>query len=414
VTLRRVIGGLDRPGPNGRERRATSRAPSADVPRRRRSDVDALVTDVQLRSAVAGVRGLGRAGLRVMGMAPTWAAAGRWSRYVSQRTLAPDPGENPDGFARAVVHAAVEHAPAVIFPGREAAIDPLLGARERLPAACVLPYPEGDVLALLRDKRRLRELGSEAGMPAPDVVAVGTAGEVSAASLGPGPFAVKPAVPGGMLETTAIVPDGEALRDMLRRLPGNEAIIVQEHLAGPLMALILVLARDGSVAARFQQTAGRTWPVEAGASASAVSMAPDERLVERAARMLTGAGYWGLAHLQFLDGGEHPALIDANLRFYGSLPLALMCGVNLPAAWHAVALDRAVPKPGPYRVGVQYRWLEGDLSAAFGGHRDRLLARTSGPKVGAMWAADDPLSGALLGVEAAWVRAARRARRLLG
>ena len=48
-------------------------------------------------------------------------------------------------------------------------------------------------------------------------------------------------------------------------------------------------------------------------------------------------GFGGLAQLQFVQApGGAPALIDVNPRFYGSLPLALACGVNLPDAWHAL------------------------------------------------------------------------------
>ena len=52
--------------------------------------MDALVTDVHFRSAVAGVRGLGRAGLEVIALGPGRAAAGRWYRYASRRGVAPE------------------------------------------------------------------------------------------------------------------------------------------------------------------------------------------------------------------------------------------------------------------------------------------------------------------------------------
>jgi hypothetical protein len=108
-----------------------------------------------------------------------------------------------------------------------------------------------------------------------------------------------------------------------------------------------------------------------------------------------------------------PLLIDINLRFYGTMPLALACGVNLPAVWHAVATGGPLPNPGPYAVGVRYRRLEADLSAASHGFPERLLTRTPGPKTGATWAPDDPVAGAMVGVGSFGQSALKRARDLV-
>lgn len=77
-----------------------------------------------------------------------------------------------------------------------------------------------------------------------------------------------------------------------------------------------------------------------------MSVEPDPELVDRAVNMLPGLGWWGLAHLQFLATAGGPALIDVNVHFYGSLPLATVAGVNLPAIWHRVSV-RGPPAPPP-------------------------------------------------------------------
>jgi predicted ATP-grasp superfamily ATP-dependent carboligase len=134
-------------------------------------------------------------------------------------------------------------------------------------------------------------------------------------------------------------------------------------------------------------------------------------MIAGAARMLAEIGYWGLAQLQFISAPDGPFLIDVNVRFYGSLPLARASGVDLPGAWHAVALDQPVPGPRPYRSGVTYRWLEGDISATVQGQRSAgdLLTRASRPHVGAMWAREDPLPSLLLGARGVTDRVRRRA-----
>lgn len=192
------------------------------------------------------------------------------------------------------------------------------------------------------------------------------------------------------------------------RLPASEPLLVQEWARGRLVSVELVLARDGSVAGRFQQLTERTSPTAAGSISIARSVPPDEDLIERAARLLTEAGYWGLAQLDLVEAGGGLMLVDVNPRFYSCLPLALACGANLPLAWHSVALDRPTPPLADYRTGITFRWLEGELVAAARGEPRRLLHRSAPGATGAMWAADDPAPAALMAARAVGGRLSRR------
>ena len=274
--------------------------------------------------------------------------------------------------------------------------------------APLLPYPELDALELLRDKRGLPDLAYDHGLESCRTLAEGRAATI-AAEIWDRDCVVKSALPGGALELTRLVHSGDELRALLDQLPPDEEVVIQEHCTGELLGLAIVVDGDGQVVARFQQVASRTWPLEAGASASAVSVVPDESLVERGRRMLAAAGYAGLAHMQFLRTGERCVLIDINPRFYGSMPLALAAGVNLPAAWHGVATGDPRPQPAEYRLGLRFRWLEGNLLAA--GRGDGLRALVDGGlgrRAGAIWSADDPLASAAWGAGAVRQRLARR------
>jgi hypothetical protein len=158
---------------------------------------------------------------------------------------------------------------------------------------------------------------------------------------------------------------------------------VQEFLHGELMAYAAVTTPGGRrVAAHSMQVASRVWPPGAGASCRAVSVPVDPELAARAAALLAGLGWFGLAELQFLVPADGiPRLIDLNGRFYGSLALAVAAGANLPATWAALATGRwdqpVVPaadereepdelvEPVTAVAGVRYCWWEGDLRRAF-------------------------------------------------
>jgi predicted ATP-grasp superfamily ATP-dependent carboligase len=138
-------------------------------------------------------------------------------------------------------------------------------------------------------------------------------------------------------------------------------------------------------------------------------VAPSDQLSDRVAELLRSIGFWGMVQLQFLGSDSDPVVIDANPRFFGSMPLAVASGVNLPALWHAAAQEQDVAAQLSYREGVHYRWLEADLVAA---RRQglSLLRPVRGPVVGAMWAGDDPVPGLVMAAEQLSVRARRLLR----
>jgi predicted ATP-grasp superfamily ATP-dependent carboligase len=387
-----------------------ARGPRYFLARPTRERMHALVTDVHLRNAVSGIRGLGRTGERVMAVGRNAAAAGRWSRYASDRAVAPDVLNDAGGFAAAVIRLALEHGPAVLYPCQEESIEALLDAE--LPAEAVLPWPSAEVVRAVRDKRRIPELAAGAGLVVPDEHYRGPLGDAPTAL--PYPVVVKPLDKGQALAHPRAVDSEEQLDELRAEVGHAEPVIVQDLADGPLTAVAVVLDRDGRLVADFHQEARRTWPPGAGPSTLAVSTPPDPELAERCAELLRNAGYWGLAELQFVGTASGPALIDVNARFYGSLALALASGVNFPALWHAVATGDTPAASNGYRAGVTYRWLEGEALTALHGQPGVLLRRPHRPRTGAMWARDDPLPGVLMAgrVTGAWLR--RRAARLGG
>ena len=374
--------------------------------------LDALVTDVQLAPAVAGVRGLGRGGVGVIALGPDRSAAGLWSRYTIHREVGPDAVESPGAYADLIARIARECGPLVVYPSREESIDAILEHLAEMPPEVVFPFPTNDALRKIREKPGLEALTAEVGLRSPAAIAEATVAELLESSI-PLPSVIKPAAPVGRLGSAKVIESQEQFRAALewREVPLEERVLVQEHASGSLISLELVLDRDGQVAVQFQGLARETWPPKAGSINYAVSVEVDPDLVERAAEFLRRAGYWGLAQLDFVDDAQGMTLIDVNPRFYACLPLALACGVNLPMVWHAIVTGGPRPPLRPYPTGVTYRWLKGDLAAAAQGLPRRLLRRRMPSGAGSMWAADDPLPALLLSSRAVTRRfRGRRAR----
>jgi ATP-grasp in the biosynthetic pathway with Ter operon len=390
------------------DQRTENLAMRARDSRRPQPLIDALVPDAHLNAAVAGIRGLGIGGLRVMALGPTWTSPGLWSRHIAARAVGPSVIASPEELGRRIRRLAADHGPLVVYPSREETIDLMLSARDW--DGVVLPFAGGDVLQLVRDKSRLEQTAANAGLMTPVSLFEGSAAELANPTTGrtfEWPVVIKPAQPVSALKTARLAANADALRRLLRGVPDGERLLVQERVRGPLVSIELVLDREGRLVARFQQVTKRTWPTAAGSIALATSVAPDEGLVSRTAAMLAELGYWGLAQVDFVDTPDGYTLLDVNPRFYRCLPLAVACGTNLPALWHAVAVGRPVGTPGTYRTGMTYRWLEADFVAAARGAPGRLFERAPAPSTGAAWDAGDPLPGLLLSMSAVLSRVLR-------
>src|SRR4029077_6089415 len=84
-------------------------------------------------------------------------------------------------------------------------------------------------------------------------------------------------------------------------------------------------------------------------------------LLERVESVVERLGHRGIFELELLEqaDGRYGA-IDLNPRPFGWLALAPQAGVNLPAL-HCDSLRGRAIATVPARVGVRYRWEDGDL-----------------------------------------------------
>jgi hypothetical protein len=300
-----------------------------------------LVTDGgngQARSTLAAVRGLARAGYRpaVTVSAPLSSAAA--SRHCGR----PVP------------------VPTVTDPEYEAAVKAELAAH---PYLTVLAASDAALLALgepvehLVDKGVVAERAPGAGLVVPPTRRFGSRQELLEA--GPSldyPVVVKPA-----LSFSPVVRVGSAA-ELAARVATDGPVLVQPFLDERLRAMGGVAWR-GRLAAAVHQRYLRTWPPDTGTASAAETVEPDLELEAAVLRLLDG--FEGVFQAQLAG----PYLLDLNPRVYGSLPLAVAAGANLPAVYCDLlrGVERDLVRARP---GVFYRWVEGDLRHLAAGLRD--------------------------------------------
>ena len=279
------------------------------------------------RSALAATRALGVAGVDVIvGVGRNGELAAR-SRHCARSVRVPD-STHPD-FASAVRERMAEHDVDLVFVTSDIGM-------------CQLDLPGAELV----DKRNLATRAAEAGIDHPTTEFVESVHDLANRPVD-FPVVVKPVVG----SVPAVRLDGP--EDIVELDPNFGAIAVQPFLDGSLEAVAGVVW-GGTLRAVVHQRYSRTWPVECGTASAAFTVEPD---VEREQKLLELLGsHQGIFQAQFLDGH----LIDVNPRPYGSMPLALAAGLNLPSLVVELAEGGQGTAVRRATVGVPYRWLEGD------------------------------------------------------
>jgi predicted ATP-grasp superfamily ATP-dependent carboligase len=333
-----------------------------------------LVTDADRGSALSIIRSLGRRGWRVIAVGENPASIGFRSRHASECLVVPSPAREPARFVESVFEAATSRRVDLIIPVTDAVILPLHEERGRFRGISRLALPEdADALRAVTDKSRTLELAASLGVPAPRGV-LATSAETAlrgAESLG-WPVVLKP-------RSSRVLHDREAVEsfevsyagspdDLLQsldRLDGGCGVLVQEYCGGVGRGVGLLM-HEGRPLAAFQHRRMHEVPITGGASSLRESEPLDPELYEYSLRLLGALRWTGLAMVEFKAGASGPKLMEVNGRVWGSLPLAVMSGVDFPALLGSLYLTGppgdGVPPQLTYRAGVRARNLALDVT----------------------------------------------------
>ena len=325
----------------------------------------AIVTDTHYRMAVALIRDLGEAGVRVIAcdFDDISEDPGAVSRYVSSRVRIRR--QSAVGDIEALCRSVCETdgiAPALLPVGSRTQAQ-LAAASERLEKCAGLLLPTPRQLDRWNDKSAVAQIASELGILVPR--------DFDPASAKPEyPAIVKPAC-GEKFGLSAaarylIVHDRAELDRAVihfRDITG-ETPIIQEYLTGGAAGCSILCDR-GHVAAHICHRRVREYPVSGGPS-SCCEVIEDDRLLDAARRMAEEAGYTGVAMIEFKAGDDGEwRLLEINPRVWGTYPLVRASGSNFSYMWFALAARLEVPEysaPKPIRM-VYY---PSDMAACLG------------------------------------------------
>jgi predicted ATP-grasp superfamily ATP-dependent carboligase len=331
-----------------------------------------LVTDAGRGSAVSIIRSLGRQGIEVVAADADRLSPGFRSRYTRERLVYPPPKTHGRATVDALVRAASERSIDLVIPVGEELVVLLSDARERFNGLSVLALAERDALEVTRDKLATVELASKLGVPIPRTVLVRTASE--AVHVGGDlrwPVVLKPQAsrslrPGGEVDAfgVAYAADLTGLEHQMAAFEGRCSVLLQEYCAGEGHGIGLLMDHGKPLLA-FQHRRLREVPFTGGPSSLRDGVALDPELLESSVRILGALEWTGPAMVEFKVGLEGGKLMEINGRLWGSLPLAVKSGVDLPLRLVELflSLRRGTTEPQlEYSEGVRSRDLGLELS----------------------------------------------------
>jgi len=321
-----------------------------------------VVVDVGWVNGLAAIRSLGRVGAPVLAVDHRPWALGLRSRYALP-VLAPDPGEDEDGFSALLARLGDELGqPAPIFPTHDEGLNAIARRRDELGSRFLYPFPPWGLLERLQNKREQLEVARAAGVDVPTTGHPRSAAEALAVADDVGyPVLVKPADPVAFkrrhrrqafrCETRAQLEEAYAVSE-------PHEPMVQELVPGgddALYTLGSYLDAGGTPLGLFSGRKLRQTPRLVGTCRVGEAVWVQE-VVDQGLRLLAAFGFSGLSQVEFKrdprDGRYK--LMEINPRLFQWHGLAAACGVDLPRLAYADLLG--LPHAPAVMNGGGKRW----------------------------------------------------------
>lgn len=325
-----------------------------------------LVLGQDNRSFLAVVRSLGRRGLEVHIAWHAPDSIARRSRYVAREHVLPGVHDGPRVWLAPFVALLERESFDLVIPTNDPSVIGLHRERAALARFDNICLPDAAAIDVTFDKLATWELARRLSIPVPRQVVVRDIAMASRVEDELGlPIVLKPrqsfAFDRLKWEHKVLTAfESDAVTAHLRTLLATDEVLAQAHFAGRGVGVEL-LTEHGEVLLAFQHERVHEPPLGGGSSyRRSVPLTPE--LLLAAQRVLRELDYTGVAMVEFK---RHPAtgdwvLIEVNARFWGSLPLAIACGVDFPYALYQLWMRGPRARPRAYRHGVHSRnwWLD--------------------------------------------------------
>jgi len=355
-----------------------------------------LVTDGHFRKTLAVVRSLGFKGIDVTVGERTFLNTSFFSKYCSRRLVYPSPRQRPDQFIEFLLNEIKKNHYECVFPMEEETLLLLAKYRSEISRYTYFLSPDLEKIEFVRDKGSLMRFAEAHGIPIPQTFQIPPSpepcevqgfGPVSKEVQGSGPVSkevqgspapnvvqglnhvldkipipavIKPRISSGSLGIVYVKGSKDlslSYQSVHQRFPFP---IIQEWIPdGRGTYGFSALFDEGSnVKAAFIHKKLRMYPIEGGPSTLGEGV-EHPQIMELGLSLLRSLNWVGVGMVEFkVDPRDGiPKLMEVNPRFWGSLQLAIVSGVDFPCLLLKMARRESFEPVLRYELGKRFRWL---------------------------------------------------------
>ncbi|NJE12864.1 ATP-grasp domain-containing protein [Thermococcus sp. LS2] len=328
-----------------------------------------LITDAQMRSSLAVIRSLGKKGLKITAGEETRFATGFFSKYVKERVVYPSPRKNQEDFIKFLKTIVSKDGYEMLIPVADATLLPIMKNKDELGEYTIIPYPDYEKFIKAYDKGEVIKFAQKLKIPVPNTYFVRDSEELNViAEEIAYPIILKARFSFGS-RGIRIANSRDELFKKYKELSNKfgNLILLQEYIPkGDEIGVYTLFDFNHEPIAVTVQRRIRSYPVSGGPSTLRETIKGElaEKAIEIAFTLLRELEWYGIAMVEFrVDSRDNtPKIMEVNPRFWGSLQLSILAGVDFPYLLYRLFTDKKVEPILDYKEGVQCRWLlPGDI-----------------------------------------------------
>jgi len=328
-----------------------------------------LVTDGHFRKTLAVVRSLGRKGIPVTVGERTYLNTSFFSKYCFKRLVYPSPRRSPDQFIDFILKEIRKTYYDCLFPMEEETVLLLAKYHSEISQYTYLLCPDSKKIEFVRDKRNLMQFAEAHGIPMPKTYyspstlwsnETDSTGQALPLDSIPIPAVIKPRISSGSFGIVYVKREEDlipAYQSVHEQFPFP---LIQEWIpdGGGVFGLSALFDEASNIKAAFVHKKLRMYPVQGGPSTLREGV-DHPQIMEIGLSLLKSLNWVGVAMVEFkVDPRDGiPKLMEINPRFWGSLQLAIVSGVDFPYLILRMARKESFEPVVRYEVGKRSRWL---------------------------------------------------------
>lgn len=327
-----------------------------------------LVTDAQMRTSLAVIRSLGKMGLQVTAGEKTYFTTGFFSKYCHKKLVYPSPEKDEKKFIECLLNVLKKDNYDVLFPVADACLQPIMNNYDVLSQYTKIALPRPEIFMQGYDKGNTLRIAEQYNIPHPKTIFFKKGDNLSAIrEIIDFPVIIKPTISSGS-RGMARCSNFQELTEKIQRLQTiHQNILIQEYIpnGGEFGVYTLFNSRSEPRALSVQRRL-RSYPSSGGPSTLRETLRNEtsEKSIAIAFTLLKAMQWTGVAMVEFrIDARDGiPKLMEVNSRFWGSLQLSILSGIDFPYLQYQVLTAGDIDPVMNYKEGIQCRWLlPGDI-----------------------------------------------------